>query len=135
MPDPIIRDVMMPEKNGYELTNYLKNDDRTDHIPTVLLTAKSDIESKIEGLEKGADAYLSKPFEPSELLVRLEKLLELRKKLQARYSNANSEVAPAKIEDPFLQKVYAFVEKNMSNPKLDMNKMSRHLGMSRSQVF
>ncbi|MEO1258937.1 MAG: ATP-binding protein [Bacteroidota bacterium] len=135
IPDLILSDVMMSRKNGYELTDYLKNDERTNHIPIVLLTAKSDLESKIEGLEKGADAYLSKPFEPRELHVRFEKLLELRQKLQARYSNLATTAQPKKIEDPFLQKVYAFVEKNISNPELDMNKMSRHLGMSRSQVF
>lgn len=136
IPDLIISDVMMPEKNGYELTDYLKNDDRTDHIPIVLLTAKSDVDSKISGLEKGADAYLAKPFESRELLVRLKKLLELRKKLQARYSHSSNEESQApKIEDPFLQKFYSLVEKEISNPELDMNKIIRSMGMSRSQVF
>ena len=76
---------MMPEKDGYEVCDTLKNDERTSHIPIILLTAKSDIDSKISGLEKGADAYLAKPFTEKELLVRLKKLLELRKKLQQRY--------------------------------------------------
>ncbi|MCO6479327.1 MAG: response regulator, partial [Phaeodactylibacter sp.] len=135
-PDLIISDVMMPEKNGYELTVTLKNDERTDHIPIVLLTAKMDIDSKISGLEKGADAYLSKPFQQRELLVRLEKLLELRRKLQARYAKLSSlENAPTQLEDPFLQKFYSLVEKEISNPELDMNKLCRSLGMSRSQVF
>ncbi len=136
IPDIIISDVMMPEKNGFELTATLKTDERTDHIPIILLTAKSDLDSRISGLEKGADAYLAKPFEERELKVRLEKLLELRKKLQARYAQFSSgETAPAVIEDPFLKKVYAYVEKQISNPELDMNKLCRSLGMSRSQVF
>ena len=136
IPDIIVSDVMMPEKDGLELTTTLKTDERTDHIPIVLLTAKSDVESKIKGLEKGADAYMAKPFEKRELLTRLNNLLELRKKLQTRYAqftdNGNE---PPKIEDPFLKKFYELVEKEISNPELDMNKLCRSLGMSRSQVF
>lgn len=136
VPDLIVSDVMMPEKDGYELTASLKQDERTDHIPIVLLTAKADQESKISGLEKGADAYLSKPFEERELLVRLEKLLGLRKKLQARYALISfTDRGPAQVEDPFLQKFLELVEKELSNPDLDMNQLSRSLGMSRSQVF
>ena len=135
IPDLIVSDVMMPEKNGYELTEILKQDERTNHIPIILLTAKADFESKISGLEKGADAYLAKPFEQRELLVRLEKLLELRTKLQSRYSKLPAQTNKEKIEDPFLQKVYGFIEENLSNPDLDMVRMSRFLGMSRTQVF
>jgi signal transduction histidine kinase/ligand-binding sensor domain-containing protein/ActR/RegA family two-component response regulator len=86
IPDLIISDVMMPEKDGFEVCDTLKNDERTSHIPIVLLTAKADVESRIKGLRRGADAYLSKPFHQEELLVTLAKLLELRKKLQVRYS-------------------------------------------------
>ena len=135
IPDLIVSDVMMPEKDGYELTGTLKQDERTDHIPIVLLTAKADLDSKISGLEKGADAYLAKPFEKKELLARLEKLLELRQKLQARYAQFAPVEEVVEIKDPFLQKVYTLVEEQLSNPELDMNKMSRSLGMSRSQVF
>ncbi len=139
VPDLIVSDVMMPEKDGYQLTEYLKNDERTDHIPIVLLTAKADLDSRISGLEKGADAYLSKPFEKKELLIRLEKLLELRQKLQVRYAQVSGtdkqEETTAIPENPFLQKFYALVEKELSNPDLDMNQLCRNLGMSRSQVF
>lgn len=139
IPDLILSDVMMPEKDGYALTEILKNDERTDHIPIVLLTAKADFESRISGLEKGADAYLAKPFEKRELLVWLEKLLELRKKLQAHYAQVGETSDDAGDlalpEHPFLQKFYALVEAELSNPELDMNKLSRALGMSRSQVF
>ena len=91
IPDLIISDVMMPEKDGYEVTQFLKNDERTSHIPIVLLTAKVGVESRIAGLRRGADAYLSKPFHPEELLVRLSSLLELRKKLQKKYGNLGME--------------------------------------------
>lgn len=139
VPDLIVSDVMMPEKDGYELTEILKTDERTDHIPIILLTAKADMDSKISGLEKGADVYLSKPFEKRELLVRLEKLLELRKKLQAKYAVLPRTTDEAELSSnevhPFLLKLYDLVEAELSNPDLDMNQLCRLLGMSRSQVF
>ncbi|MEO1258933.1 MAG: tetratricopeptide repeat protein [Bacteroidota bacterium] len=136
IPDIIISDVMMPEKNGYELTSTLKTDERTDHIPIVLLTAKSDVDSRVSGLEKGADAYLAKPFEKKELLAHLNNLLELRKKLQARFSNLSTDGKNVpKIEDPFLQKFYSLVEKELNNAELDMNQLSLSLGMSRVHIF
>ena len=139
VPDLIVSDVMMPEKDGYELTTTLKNDERTDHIPIVLLTAKADFDSRMSGLEKGADVYLAKPFEKRELLVRLEKLLELRRKLQARYAGwvkvAEDAGEPAAPEHPFLQKFHGLIEEEMSNAELDMEKLCRSLGMSRSQLF
>ena len=85
IPDLIITDVMMPLKDGFEVCQTIKSDQLTSHIPIIMLTAKADMESKIEGLEKGADAYLAKPFHKKELLVRIQKLLELRKNLQNHY--------------------------------------------------
>ncbi|MEO1258934.1 MAG: hybrid sensor histidine kinase/response regulator transcription factor [Bacteroidota bacterium] len=135
IPDIIVSDVMMPEKDGLELTATLKTDERTDHIPIILLTAKSDVESKIKGLEKGADAYMPKPFEKRELLTRLHNLLELRKRLQARYSNFSDPQEKENAADPFLYKFYKLVEKHIADPDLDMPKINRSLGMSRTQVF
>jgi len=85
VPDIIISDVMMPEKDGFEVCEALKNDERTSHIPIVLLTAKADVESRIAGLKRGADDYLKKPFNQQELLAVLANRLEIRKKLQNRY--------------------------------------------------
>ncbi|MEO0724928.1 MAG: tetratricopeptide repeat protein [Bacteroidota bacterium] len=135
IPDLIISDVMMPEKDGYELTDILKQDERTNHIPIILLTAKSDIDSKISGLEKGADAYLAKPFEERELFVRIDKLLELRKKLQERYANLDPSANAPKIENPFLLKLIAYIEEHLSEAELNMERISKDLGMSRTQVF
>ncbi|MBK9015453.1 MAG: response regulator [Saprospiraceae bacterium] len=151
IPDLVITDVMMPGVDGLELCQTLKNDERTSHIPIVLLTAKADIESKIEGLEHGADAYLAKPFHQKELFVRLEKLLELRKTLQARYGSwqpvgnmefpVTEQVIPHSSflipnrEEAFLQKVRLIIESHLSDEDYDVVQLSRELGMSRSQLF
>ena len=145
IPDLIISDVMMPEKDGFEVCEQLKNDERSSHIPIVLLTAKADVESRITGLSRGADAYLKKPFYQKELLVILQNLLELRKKLQARYANLITENASEKkekielkdltIEDAFLKKIQDLVEKDLSNAEFSVHHLSRGMGMSRSQIY
>ncbi len=136
VPDLIVSDVMMPEKDGFELCETLKQDERTSHIPIVLLTAKADLDSKISGLKRGADAYLSKPFEPEELLVRLENLLEVRKNLQKRYaSNITTETSDAlKLEDEFIQKIRKIVHENMENEDFGTLALCQKLRMSRTQV-
>jgi len=140
VPDIIVSDVMMPYKDGFEVLENLKNDERTSHIPIILLTAKADIQSRLTGLRKGADAYLSKPFHQEELLATLENLLESRRKLQAKYQqNVLSSTAPAVLEpdqeDSFLLKVRAVVEKNLSDADFEMPQLERALVMSRSQIF
>lgn len=94
IPDLIISDVMMPLKNGYEVTQILKNDPRTSHIPIILLTAKARTEDKVEGLTVGADAFLMKPFQKEVLLVRLKKLIELRTQLHAYYTTLSDQNVP-----------------------------------------
>ncbi len=98
-PDLIVSDVMMPFKDGFEVCKTLKTDERTSHIPIIMLTAKADIDSKLQGFEHGADAYLMKPFNKEELLLRIKKLLELRQQLQQYYLNVGfgiSDVGPNK---------------------------------------
>ncbi|MEL6250650.1 MAG: tetratricopeptide repeat protein [Bacteroidota bacterium] len=139
VPDLIISDIMMPIKDGYEVCASLKEDERTSHIPIVLLTAKADDESKLKGLRRGADAYLTKPFNKEELLIRLEQLQKLRQKLQNRYLNLEapetSEEAETKQEDAFILKVRAVIEENMQNPNLGVDLLCESLGLSRTQLY
>jgi len=145
IPDLIVSDVMMPKKDGFELCQTLKIDERTSHIPIVLLTAKADIEARLEGLQKGADAYLNKPFHQEELLIILNSQLKLRKTLQARFSqlipteaflNDSTETAiDIALEDAFLQKIRAILEKDLSNSEIGMPQLICGLGMSRSQIY
>ena len=141
VPDLIVSDVMMPVKDGFELCNTLKNDERTSHIPIILLTAKADFDSKMSGLRKGADAYLTKPFEQEELLVRLEQLFSLRKKLQERYQNAAltppSSPAPQavyELEDAFIQKLRQLVLDNIAEEDFGIAHLCRGLQVSRTQL-
>ncbi|MCB9305522.1 MAG: DUF3808 domain-containing protein [Lewinellaceae bacterium] len=134
VPDLIISDVMMPEKDGFELCETLKNDERTSHVPIILLTAKTDMESKISGLKTGADAYLTKPFEPEELMVRLENLFELRQKLQARYRSLEPESVPENKEDEFVQKVRQAVLENISDETYGIPQLCRAAALSRAQL-
>lgn len=138
VPDIIISDIMMPGKDGFEVVDTLKRDDRTSHIPIILLTAKADLDSRLEGLERGADAYLAKPFEKKELEVRLRKMIEFRQKLSTRYNALTPAGAPntpaeAK-EDAFLQKLRQIVEINLGVEDFGVTQLCRELGGNRTQV-
>ncbi|MCB0589569.1 MAG: response regulator, partial [Phaeodactylibacter sp.] len=138
VPDIIISDVMMPGKNGYEVCQALKTDERTSHIPIILLTAKAGQGSKSEGLSRGADAYLSKPFDKQELFIRLEKLLELRATLQKRYSTmeelpANEDPA-LRPEDQFVMRLRKAVEANLEDEHFGIHELCREIGLSRTQL-
>ena len=144
IPDLIISDVMMPEKDGYQVCETLKNDERTSHIPIVLLTAKVDMTSKIAGLRHGADAYLPKPFHLEELLVQLEMLVERQKRMVAHFSkNAAGEPSVKipeppeayEVEDAFLQKVRQIIEEHLSDEDFALPNLCEKLNMSRSQLF
>ncbi|MEL6989234.1 MAG: DNA-binding response regulator, partial [Bacteroidota bacterium] len=135
VPDLILSDVMMPNKNGYEVCHKLKTDERTSHIPIVLLTAKSDIKSKITGLKKSADAYLTKPFNEHELVLVLRNLLELRKKMQSRYLalSPESKVDEAP-EDAFLLKVRKAIMDHIDDEEFGIIQLCRAIGLSRAQL-
>jgi DNA-binding response OmpR family regulator len=140
IPDLIISDVMMPGKDGFEVCEALKNDERSSHIPIVLLTAKAGVENRIAGLRRGADAYLSKPFHQEELLVVLANLLEGRRKLQAKYrelpapDSALVETAAPDPEDLFLQKVRHAILEHLHDSSFSVDGLCRVLAMSQPQL-
>lgn len=134
VPDLIISDVMMPEMDGFELCHILKNDERTSHIPIILLTAKATQEERLEGLKTGADAYLAKPFDKAELLIRIEKLLEVRKKVQLQFRHSISTAEMPTFEDPFLMKLQRIVAENLGDENFGTQHLCRLMGMSRTQL-
>jgi signal transduction histidine kinase/DNA-binding response OmpR family regulator/ligand-binding sensor domain-containing protein len=144
IPDLIISDVMMPQKDGFEVCSFLKNDERTSHIPVILLTAKADLDSKLEGLENGADAYLAKPFHREELLVRIKNLLNLRRKLQQHYlavagtpegeDPAENPATQVLEEDYFVKKTRRAVEAHLDDFDLNVEALCKIIGMSHSQL-
>lgn len=139
VPDIIISDVMMPDKDGFEVCRILKKDERTSHIPIILLTAKADQSSRMQGLTEGADAYLTKPFYPEELEVRLQKLIELRQTLQKRYRNLLSSEDPVAeslpLENAFMERLHRTVRENISNESFGVKELSRALHLSRMQLY
>ncbi|WNJ20436.1 ATP-binding protein [Pontibacter sp. G13] len=138
VPDIIISDVMMPKMNGYEVCETLKLDERTSHIPILMLTAKADHDSKLEGYKRGADAYLTKPFDQAELTIRLEKLLEIRKTLQLRYQGTQlpepTEDPVLQVEDAFITQVRALLLEHLDDATYRGESLCKDLGMSRTNL-
>jgi DNA-binding response OmpR family regulator/two-component sensor histidine kinase len=139
IPDLILTDIMMPKMNGVDLCRKLKKDEKTAHIPVVLLTAKASGEDKKEGLESGADDYLLKPFEASELLVRIQNLIESRRKLREHFSRKitlqPSSIAISSVDEQFLQRCMQIIETHMSDASFGVEAFSREVAMSRMQLF
>lgn len=138
LPDVVVSDVMMPEMDGLQMCQELKQNIVTNHIPVILLTARSSIEHRIEGLEHGADSYIPKPFNTEHLQVRIRKLIEIREILYRKYSNslsnADGEVSEIQIDDPFLRKVSDYIYKNIDNAELSIETMSQDLCISRGHL-
>lgn len=133
-PDLVISDVMMPLMNGIELCQYIKQNDTLSYIPVILLSAKSSITDRIDGLGSGADAYITKPFNIAELMQTVETTLSQRKKMIERFSNKNmlsnsDELMSA--DRVFIEKVTEFVLANIENENLSVNDLAKDLNMSR----
>ena len=141
IPDLIISDIMMPKMDGNELTRRIKNDEKTSHIPIILLTAKSEHQSRLEGLETGADDYLTKPFDTKELQIRINNLISIRRKLQEKYSrtdfvpvNKSGEKKLSSLEEQFMNKVLEAIENHLSDEEFSIEQFSSEVGMSRVQL-
>ena len=139
IPDIILSDIMMPEMDGIELLQRLKKNFVTSHIPVVLLTAKSDISSRLEGLEHGADAYISKPFDKDELRMQLKNLVKIRQNLRKRYSFPgeipNSGEKHLEKEDAFILKLREIMLKNVHRESFEINDLCKEIGLSRTQLY
>jgi len=138
IPDLIISDVMMPRMDGFELCKNLKANERTNHIPLILLTAKAARENKLEGLETGADDYLVKPFDETELRIRIKNLIALRQKLQKKYQGESwqkpKEIKVISVHQKFIEELKKVVEKNIDNELFGVEDLGKAMAMSRSQI-
>lgn len=140
LPDLIISDVMMPEMNGIELCEAVKNNANIYHIPFILLTAKSAIEDEIEGLQLGADDYLSKPFHPSILKAKVQNLILAQKRVVKKFHADGGILIPKNINqnplnEKFLNKVIESIKANMNNEEFSVEKLGSMVAMSRSNLF
>ncbi len=138
VPDLIISDVMMPGANGFQVCEAIKKDEKTSHIPIIMLTARAALDDKIEGLETGADAYLSKPFNARELRVQIKNLIENRQNLRERYRKemitTPTVTEATSIEEQFLIRLKELMQAELSNEKLSVEDMAEQLAMSRTQL-
>jgi len=138
IPDLIVSDVKMPGINGFELCQKVKSDERTSHIPVILLTVKASEESKIEGLETGADDYMTKPFDIKELKVRIRNLIDQRRQLRLRFNRKQGlkpeEIATTSVDEQFLRKALAIIEQKMSDPDFSVQEFAREIALSRVQL-
>ena len=138
IPDLIISDVMMPEMDGYTFCKKIKSNEKTNHIPVILLTAKASTEDKLEGLELGADDYLIKPFNPDELKLRVRNLIKIREQLRQKFTTEMilkpAEVVVPSAQVQFMEKLKNIIENNLEDESFGVDKLSDEMGMSRSQL-
>ena len=138
IPDLIITDVMMPKMDGYQFSKLIRRDEKTSHIPIILLTAKAGLDDKIEGLETGVDDFLTKPFNAKELRVRVKNLIYQRKQLRKRFSKATiikpSEISAISTDQGFLEKTLKVIEANFEDEKFAVERLADKMNMSISQL-
>jgi ligand-binding sensor domain-containing protein/signal transduction histidine kinase/DNA-binding response OmpR family regulator len=139
LPDIIISDIMMPEMDGIQFCGKIKADLLTCHIPVILLTAKSGDENQIIGIRTGADAYISKPYNPDLLQVTIENLISNRKLLRKKFEDqpdfVPAEMVSNKLDEQFLLKIIQLIENDDDADNLDVTKLSREVAMSRSVLY
>jgi signal transduction histidine kinase/DNA-binding response OmpR family regulator/streptogramin lyase len=138
LPDLIISDVMMPIMDGFELCKKIKTDWKTSHIPLILLTAKATHQSKLDGLETGADDYLTKPFDFEELSIRIKNLISQRKQLKEKFSkdiNVNVDsITTNSFDKEFIEKINRIIESQLQNENFTSENLAEELFVSRSQL-
>jgi DNA-binding response OmpR family regulator len=139
VPDLVISDIMMPGMDGIELCAKLKSDERTSHVPVVLLTAKSTQKDKIEGLGEGADDYISKPFDMAELKARIRNLLDQREKLKQKYLGMVgldwNQLSVTTLDEKFLKKITAVISERMHDSEFNVEGLQDEMAMSRVNLY
>lgn len=135
----VISDIMMPEMDGFEFCEKIKSSIEFSHIPVILLTAKNTLQSKIQGLEIGADVYIEKPFSPEFLQVQASSLIANRNKIKAYFSSSPllhlKSMATSKADEQFLERIQCILDKNISNPDLDVEHLANNMNMSRPTLY
>ena len=139
-PDLVITDIMMPEMDGLELCKRLKSGELTSHIPVIMLTSRGSVENQLEGLETGADDYVSKPFHMPILVARIHNLLAARQNMRERFSGQELVVEPAEItvvssDEQLLQRAIGVVEEHMDDVDFCVEAFSAAMHMSRSALY
>ncbi len=139
IPDVIISDVMMPEMDGVSMTKKLKNDERTSHIPIILLTAKAGEENELFGIDAGADDYMTKPFNANILKAKTNRLIATRQQLQSRYSQEvvlkPKDISLTSADESFLNKVQSVLDDHLVEPTFNVEQFSLQVGLSRMQLL
>ena len=135
----VISDVMMPVMDGFEFCSRIKRSVETSHIPVILLTAKNTLQSKIEGLEMGADAYMEKPFSPEHLQVQISNLLMNRNKVKQYFASSPfahiHSMAYSKADEQFLERIQEVILKHVEDPQLDVEHLAGYVNMSRPTLY
>lgn len=139
-PDLVLSDVVMPGRTGYDLCRQIKEDLQLCHIPVILVTAKATVENQVEGLDTGADAYVTKPFEPNYLLALIKSQLKNREKVRnllSRYTQTDKieENVLSPQDNSFMTELYHLMENELSNPELDVARMTELLKISRTKFY
>ncbi len=140
LPDIIISDVMMPEMDGIEFCSRVKNSKSTCHIPFIMLTARNSVQHRIEGIESGANSFISKPFYPAHLLARVKKLLEEKELIKAHFEKKSfiddvGNVAVKSVDKDFMKKAMLLIQGNIKNEHLNSLFLEQELGMSSSHLY
>jgi len=138
LPDIIMTDVIMPEMDGFVFCKHIKSDIKTSHIPLLMLTAKTQIENRMEGIENGADAYMVKPFNVALLKLRLSQLITSRQLIFNKYFSVISDVDTSNatsIDKEFIEKVLSYINESIGDPDLNVESLASQLNLSRSQFY
>jgi DNA-binding response OmpR family regulator/nitrogen-specific signal transduction histidine kinase len=137
IPDLIVSDVMMPKMDGFELCEKVKTDERTSHIPIIMLTAKATSKDKIEGYETGADDYIMKPFDAAELKVRIKNLIGIRRKLQKKFSSDGFNIPKElnMMDEQFMKRVLRVINEHISEEEFSIEELGKEAAMSRWQIY